>query len=82
MCLNFPYTLKKGKLIIVRKGKGNGDGGEEKEEVGLLVKEIEKWNKRKSQGRDIDDVAVGDRFPSIFPRSVSFFIQSIEDMEA
>lgn len=40
MCFNLPYTLKKGKLIIVRKWNE-----EEKEDVGLLVKEIAKWNK-------------------------------------
>lgn len=41
MCFNLPYTLKKGKLIIVRRWGEEG----EKEDIGLLVKEVEKWNK-------------------------------------
>lgn len=40
MCFNLPYTLRKGKLVIIRKWNE-----EEKEDIGLLVKEIEKWNK-------------------------------------
>lgn len=41
MCFNLAYTLKKGKFVIVRK-----DNNEENEDMGLLVKEIEKWNRR------------------------------------
>lgn len=45
MCFDLPYKFKKGKIIDVRKR-----GGEESEEVGLLVKEIDKWNKKKEIG--------------------------------
>lgn len=44
MCFDLPYSFKKGKLIIVRSGKN-----EEKEEIGLLVKEVEKWKKKRSE---------------------------------
>lgn len=45
MCFDLPYKFKKGKIIDVRKR-----GGEESEEIGLLVKEIDKWNKKKEIG--------------------------------
>lgn len=45
MCFDLPYRLKKGKFVFVRKRDG-----EDSEEIGLLVKEIEKWNKKKPGG--------------------------------
>lgn len=46
MCFNFPYGLKKGKFVIIRKWCGDD---EDKEEIGLLAKEFEKWNKKSAE---------------------------------
>lgn len=62
MCFNLPYTLKKGKFIIVRKWDE-----EEKEDIGLLVKEIEKWNKINGESKVTSKG--DDDHPGAFPPS-------------
>ncbi|PIN17970.1 hypothetical protein CDL12_09368 [Handroanthus impetiginosus] len=42
MCFNLPFKFKKGKFKIP-----TTRNDEEREDVGLLVKEIEKWNKKR-----------------------------------
>lgn len=59
MCFNLPYTLKKGKFVIIRKGDD-----EDKEEIGLLVREIEKWNKEREKVSQGDEHALPPHTPS------------------
>lgn len=44
MCFNIGFQIKKGKQVRVKE-----NDGDEKESKGLLLKEIERWNKREKE---------------------------------
>ena len=59
MCFDLPFKIRKGRFVSVRKRDG-----EDSEEIGLLEKEIEKWNKKKQVGVTQGEGGNHDLYPS------------------